>query len=446
MLDKYAAQAGRAVAGVIEREHLAERVRLAVATRQVVRAASGELRVEALVEQCRAALSEGLQADLVWVRLFDQGGRNALVEVDGTPPAAVDDPALQALVEDLARAAWEEQSRSRVPAEDGPVEGTAGAAARLPLTALSQALAGADRGPLLLVPLAAGTGCFGALVLGRSAGGAEWTEVEQDAVLDVGLDLGRALSNARTFEREQQLVESLKELDDYKRQLISTIAHEVSNPMTAVLGHADLLAERALDQESGASVSAIRRAGARVSGLVEDLLLLSRVDAPTNSMAPEPVDIAALVVEACAQLQPQADLHGVVIEVEVAAEGEECGRVIGDPVELERMLVNLVSNAVKYSRPGASSERRRTVWVSVACRAAEIELAVRDEGLGIAEEDVTRLFAEFFRSPDPAVRRVPGTGLGLVIVQRIVARHGGRIEVESELGSGSTFRVWFPAG
>lgn len=432
MLDKYSAQAGRAVTGVLEREHLAERVRLAVTTRQVVRAASGELRVETLLEQCRSTLSEGLQADLVWIRLFDEGGVNALVEQHAAASAAVDDPSLQILVEELARAAWDEH----VASMGKPARANWDAASRLPLTALSQALSGPEGGPLLLVPLAAGAGCFGALVLGRSSEGAEWTEVERDAVLDVGLDLGRALSNARTFEREQRLVASLQELDEYKSQLISTIAHEVSNPMTAVLGHAELLAGRALDEESEASVSAIRRAGARISGLVEDLLLLSRFDALTSPMTVERVDLGKLISEVRALLQPQADLREVGIEVQP----DQCASVVpGDPVELERMLVNLISNAIKYSGVGGN------VGVSLTNHDSEIEIAVQDQGIGIAEADQQYLFTEFFRSPDSAVRSVPGTGLGLVIVDRIVARHGGRIEVQSRLGIGSTFRVWLPA-
>ena len=112
--------------------------------------------------------------------------------------------------------------------------------------------------------------------------------------------------------------------------------------------------------------------------------------------------------------------------------------VVGDPEDLHRVVANLVSNAVKYSRPGG------TVTIVVRPVKDGVLLAVSDEGIGIAEHDVPHLFTEFFRSTNPAALEEPGTGLGLSIVQRIVERHEGSLEVRSELGVGTTVEVRLP--
>ena len=112
--------------------------------------------------------------------------------------------------------------------------------------------------------------------------------------------------------------------------------------------------------------------------------------------------------------------------------------VLGDPAQLDRVLVNLVSNAVKYSPPGS------TVELAVGGDDQHVEVVCADHGLGISPDDQDHLFGEFFRSDDPGVRAVSGTGLGLAIVQRVVSQHQGRIELDSELGIGSTFRVLLP--
>ena len=112
--------------------------------------------------------------------------------------------------------------------------------------------------------------------------------------------------------------------------------------------------------------------------------------------------------------------------------------VAGEPEELRRVLANLVSNAVKYSCDGG------TVCLSLEGNAAEVVFVCADNGLGISEKDRPYLFTEFFRSTNLEALQRPGTGLGLAIVKRAVARHGGRIDVETELGTGTTFRVALP--
>ncbi|WP_310528631.1 ATP-binding protein, partial [Nocardioides sp.] len=127
--------------------------------------------------------------------------------------------------------------------------------------------------------------------------------------------------------------------------------------------------------------------------------------------------------------------QGVTLQI---ATREGSSSVAGEHEELRRVIANVVSNAVKYSRSGG------TVTVSLEDHGAEVAFVCADDGLGISHEDQSQLFTEFYRSTNPEALRRPGTGLGLAIVSRIVTRHGGRTEVESSLGTGTTFRVVLP--
>jgi signal transduction histidine kinase len=170
--------------------------------------------------------------------------------------------------------------------------------------------------------------------------------------------------------------------------------------------------------------------------VVDDLLLLARVGDPDNRVDPRPVDLRAIVDDVVDLTAVAAGQRRLTVRVHAP---EQPVMALGDPVELDRLVANLVSNALKYT------PEDRNVTVCLAQRGSEVELVCRDEGIGISESDREHLFTEFFRSSDPRAMAQPGTGLGLAIVARIVERHRGRIEVESELGVGSTFKVLVPA-
>ena len=121
--------------------------------------------------------------------------------------------------------------------------------------------------------------------------GPEWTEVEADAALDIGHDLGRAILNARTFEREHKLLQELQELDSYKSQLITTVSHEFKNPLTSIVGHLELLESVELDPMEGRSLEAIARNTGRLQRLVADMLLLSKVGDPNCPLEAQPIDL-----------------------------------------------------------------------------------------------------------------------------------------------------------
>jgi signal transduction histidine kinase len=298
-------------------------------------------------------------------------------------------------------------------------------------------LEGIGVGSLLFVPMGAGRECLGSLVLTRALGDAEWSGAEVDAALEVGRDLGRAVLNARAFERERELVRELKALDDYKSKLIATLSHELKSPLAAMLANIEFLQE-SVDLPPGALevLGAVDRGASRLVRVVEDLLLLAKVGDPHLPLLARPVDLRE-AVEDVVNVTSIADQR----RVKVCVEGDpEQVVAMGDPAELDLLVTNLLSNAMKYS--GDSSP----VTLTLSRDDDWVVLEFEDQGIGIAEADRTQLFREFFRSEAAEVKAQAGTGLGLTIVDRILTRHSGRIEVDSVLGEGSTFRVFLPAG
>jgi signal transduction histidine kinase len=435
VLNQYAEQAGRAVVTALEREGLATRVRLAEAARKIVRSAStgAGFSVDEVIAESRLALAEGFQAYGMWIQTFDEDGlgTGAIYSSDGTQIELPGE--LVGIAESAARRAWKFQ-RVEVVARELPF-GPSITAEQGELT-----LAFLDSigiGSILFAPLGAGPECLGNLVLTRIPGAPEWSDVEGAAALDIGHDLGRAILNARAFEREHQLVEELQALDTYKSQLISTVSHELKNPLTAIVGHLEILDSSAdLDPHTRASLAAMDRGAHRLVRVIDDLLLLSKVGDPNNPVIPAPVDLHRILDEVVDLTSVAADRKRLAIIVE-APDGPMIA--LGDAEELTRVCANLVSNAVKYTPKG------RSVRITLSRVGDEVALSCSDEGIGISTEDQKKLFTEFFRSTNPEAVSQPGTGLGLAIVRRIVERHAGRIEVHSELGSGSTFRVFIPA-
>lgn len=432
VLETYAEQASRAVITALQREELDTQVRLADTARRIVREASGQRSLTHILETSRPALVDGFRALGMWIQTFDEDGlgRGSIYSADGVD-VVLPEPFIP-LAESVARLLWQQQ-RCTVVAADRPfvlVTQEQG-------EAIVAFLHGIEVGSILFVPLGAGHECLGNLVLTRPLNAPDWTETEAAAALDVGRDLGGAILNVRAYEREHQLVQELQALDTYKSQLIATVSHELKNPLTSVLGHLEIL--ESVDDLPGpvrTSLNAMERGARRLGRVVDDLLLLAKVGDPENPIHARPVDLRTIVDDVVELTAVEAERRHLAVFVEA---GVDQVLAMGDADELDRVVSNLVSNALKYTPEGGH------IRVSVDRHGDEVELVCADEGLGISADDQRQLFTEFFRSSNPAAVAQPGTGLGLAIVSRIVGRHHGRIEVESELGKGSTFRVHLPA-
>ena len=435
VLQKYAEQAGRAVVTALEREEFAARVRLAEAARKIVRSASASaaFSVERIIADSRDALAEGFGAAGMWMQTFDEDGlgTGAIYSADGTIVSLPED--LVAIAERAARRAWAIQTVEIVSHERpfGPTINNQESARVLGY------LGSLGIESILFAPLGAGPECLGNLVLTRLRGAPEWTDVEATTALDIGHDLGRAILNARAFDREHQLVQELQALDAYKSQLIATVSHELKNPLTSIVGHLEILESRPdVPASIRSSLAAMDRGSQRLVRVVEDLLLLSKVGDPHNPVIAAPVDLHRILDDAVDLTSLTAERKQLQVQVD-APDGAVLAS--GDADELDRVCANLVSNAVKYTPAGGA------IHLCVARADDQVVLTCRDEGIGISAADQEQLFTEFFRSANPEAVTQPGTGLGLAIVKRIVERHGGRIEVDSALGAGSTFRIFLPA-
>ncbi len=435
ILNRYAAQAGRALVIAVEREAFAEQVRVLSATREVVRNAAREHNIGVMLEMIQPSLIEGFHSMGSWIHTFDEDGHGlgAIYGGDGT---TVRMPAhLVAIAERAAADLWRAQRVGVVSRHVAQVERVS-QVSDPEFQAILEFLEGIGVGSLLFVPMGAGRECLGSLVLTRALGEPEWTEADVDAALEVGRDLGRALLNARALDRERELVRELKALDDYKSKLIATLSHELKSPLAAMLANIEFLQDT-VDLDPGALdvLGAVDRGAVRLVRVVEDLLLLAKVGDPNLPLLTRPVRLQD-VVDDVVNLTSIADQP----RVKVCVVGDPDDLVAtGDPAELDILVTNLVTNAMKYSDDDS------IVTLTLSRVRDEVCFECADTGIGIAPADRGQLFREFFRSESAEVKAQAGTGLGLTIVDRIVTRHTGRIEVDSELGRGSIFRIYLPA-
>ncbi len=456
LVEMYAAQVGVTLSRAREAEQLREQVRLSRATHDVVRTAGEEVALDDVLRGSVEPLRAGFRAEQVWIRLFaDEGGAwEALsftgdgVDVAPAPAAAPGtspsvDVERRRLAAQIAQTCWDRQRALVVSAHGGDT-----AADLLDPAGQVQVLAwlaevGHDQ--FVLVPLGAGSRCVGYVVLSRLSRlsrGSDWTSAEEAAGLDLGRELGRVVATARARERQRELVRRLEESDTDRSETFRTVVHELKNPLAAILGNLEVAREDPRDVDIVShSLEAIATSSQRMLSLVGDMLVLSELRESSTPPAPQLLDLAELVCDVAAQHAAVAHQGGVRLDTSGVGAALH---VVGRREEVERMVVNLVSNAIKYSDPGDTVSLSLAPSPERGQAGEELVLTVSDTGIGIAEEDQQRIFADFERSADPAAGSRPGSGLGLAIAERVARRHGGIIAVRSTLGLGSSFTVRLP--
>ncbi|MCZ4495532.1 MAG: signal transduction histidine kinase [Thermoleophilia bacterium] len=235
----------------------------------------------------------------------------------------------------------------------------------------------------------------------------------------------------RMLEREQQMVGQLQELDRLKNHFVAMASHELRTPLASIAGFATTLRERwheIPDGDRHAYVGIIDDQGRRLSRLVDDLLVLSRIESGAIDAHPEPVELERAIRLVLTEL----DMHAPQVTVDVP----EFTCVLADRDHLDQMLVNYVSNAVKYGASPISVESRVT--------GDFIEVLVRDSGIGVPDDVAPILFEEFARGKLHAEERIQGTGLGLSIVRGLARAQGGDAWYEPNLPHGATFALRLP--
>lgn len=233
-------------------------------------------------------------------------------------------------------------------------------------------------------------------------------------------------------------VSRLRELDRLKTRFVSNVSHELRTPISNIKLYLALL-ERGKPEKRARYLEVVRQESGRLEGLIENLLDLSRLDAGRAQIIPRPVnleDLLADMVEIHRQAAAAKDLH-------LEAQFSQVPPANGDRNQITQVLTNLITNATSYTPPGGEITIR--LGTGEAKGRQYVTIAIADTGIGIPPDELSHIFDRFFRGEHVRTLAVPGTGLGLAIVQEIVELHQGRIEVQSEVGQGSTFTVWLPA-
>jgi two-component system phosphate regulon sensor histidine kinase PhoR len=320
-----------------------------------------------------------------------------------------------------------------VAADDRVLIANAAARARLPTLRLGQQLALALRAPEAL-----------AAVSGARAAGApcviEWRErapVERvSSVRAAPLDPALPGAVAMTLHDLTQA----RRLERMRSEFVANASHELRTPLASLLGFVETLQGPARDDPRARDkfLAVMHEQARRMARLIDDLLSLSRIERHLHVRPSARVDLAEVVAHVADSLAPLAQARGAAIRLEASP-----APVAGDRDELVRMAENLIENALKY---GLREDRAgETIEVRVGVERGEAKLAVRDYGPGIAPEHLPRLTERFYRVDIGKSRAQGGTGLGLALVKHIVARHGGRLAIDSRLGEGAGFAVTLPA-
>ena len=230
----------------------------------------------------------------------------------------------------------------------------------------------------------------------------------------------------------------LRRLLVIRRDFVANVSHELRTPVTAIQGYAETLLRGPLDEPTRKQFTdIIHRHARRLGALVEGLLTLSELEArPPEQAVRERVEVRAIADHVRVTLRERAAQRETRVEVDVA--DDVVAR--GDPVAVEQVIENLVDNAIKYGRDGGAEVR-----IVGRRRADRVVLELVDDGPGMGAEHLPRLFERFYRVDAGRSRERGGTGLGLAIVKHLVESMDGTVEVESEVGRGTTFRVEWPA-
>ncbi len=311
-----------------------------------------------------------------------------------------------------------------------------------------------DCGVVVLAGVLPHAGPAGCLLLGRITGGTN-TQTDVELVSLLTNHLAVAVENSALFERswaaqqalERKVHERTRELADANTQLVrlnkaksdfvSAVSHELRTPLAAIKGYAALLDSGQFGPLSAPQqerIAKVEKHADLLTQLINNLLDIARIESGRVTMESRRLPADELLAGVQELVQPQLDAKRLRFTVE----RRDVSHLLGDPQHLQRVLVNLLSNAIKYTPEGGR------IGLALIRQDGDLLLTVSDTGCGIAPENQAKLFQEFYRADDAVNQRVPGTGLGLALVKRIVEAHHGRIAISSEPGKGTTVSVHLP--
>jgi GAF domain-containing protein len=289
---------------------------------------------------------------------------------------------------------------------------------------------------LLAVPLVREGALIGGLTVIRKTTG-EFTPEVIDLMRTFATQSALAIQNARLFLEIEDKSRQLEAASQHKSEFLANMSHELRTPMNAILGFSEVLAEGMFGEINDKQAEYLRdilESGRHLLSLINDILDLSKIEAGRMELEPADFDLPGAIDNALTLVRERAGRRGITLGREI---DERVGMVQGDERKVKQVLLNLLSNALKFTPEGGRIDVRAALSDGMA------EVSVADTGVGIAPEDQEAVFEEF-RQVGTADKKVEGTGLGLALSRKFIELHGGQIWVKSQVGTGSTFTFTIP--
>ena len=306
-------------------------------------------------------------------------------------------------------------------------------------TALQEIILRAGYRALLVMPLLSRDKLMGALMVWRKAPG-EFPQHSVDLLQTFAAQSVLAIQNARLFQEIEEKGRQLELTSQHKSQFVASMSHELRTPLNAIIGLTEMMVSNAPRFGTEKAVEPLRRvhgAGTHLLGLINQVLDLSKIEAGKLELSPETVNLAPLLEDVIGTARQLAEQNKNRLVVESP---DNLGTLTVDPMRLRQILLNLLSNACKFTKQGEVKLRVKKVvdgrnW---------IEIAVADTGIGMTAEQQAKLFEEFTQADSSTARQYGGTGLGLAITRKLARMMGGDVTVTSEPGKGSVFTLRLP--
>ena len=297
----------------------------------------------------------------------------------------------------------------------------------------------------LAVPIGEGNSSLGIIWIAMMDRPRTWSSAELGLIQHVAGNAAYGLIQSHLISSQQQVVKQLRELDKAKTDFLATVNHELRTPLTSIMAYLDMIqesTEHPVSREVHQMLDIVVRNTERLRTLIEDMLSVSRGGLDNAAMQLAPVRLGQTLDLVAAALRPLATLQNVTIDVDAVPEDPE---ILADEVQLQQVFTNLVSNAIKFTPSGGRIEVGSESHAAAdGSKWATVRIA--DTGIGISSDEINHVFTRFYRASNAMNGAIPGTGLGLAISKDIVDRHGGRIDVASTLGAGTTVTVSLPLG
>src|ERR671932_217832 len=288
---------------------------------------------------------------------------------------------------------------------------------------------------LLVVPLLADGKIIGSITLRQTYRPRHWLPSERNLAQAVAAQAAIAVQQSRLYQKTRQQAERLIELDRQKTEFFQNISHEFRTPLTLMIGPLESVIERKQDLPYEQSVIALRNSR-RLLRLVNQLLDLHRLDAGRMQASFRPCNLVEFVSQIVEAFRPYCNKKNIRLSTGLT----RCPAVYLDLEKFDKVVYNLLSNAMKFTESGGS------ITVKVEPAGDHVRIQVIDTGIGIKKEQVPHLFERFRQAEGSVNRSYEGSGLGLALVKELVELHGGQISVESVYSEGTTFNVWLQTG